>query len=113
MEMLGLCTRFSPTSPAARSGPLCRSAASGHSEERARALLAPPPFLAARTAPPRPGSHFGPAFCRETLDWRLRGARPVWAAPPGSLGKGRDRLVPASLATRPGAEARGRGRAPA
>lgn len=52
MEMLGRRTRFSPTSPAARSGPLCRSAASGHSEERARALVAPPPFLAARTAPP-------------------------------------------------------------
>lgn len=113
MEMLGLRIFFSPSSPAPRSGPLCRSAASGHSEERARALLAPPPLSGGANRPPPLRSPVGPAFCRETLGWRLRGARPVWAAPPGSFGKGRDRLVPASLATRPEAEARGLGRAPA
>lgn len=49
MEMFGprsLSPR--PRFPALRSGPLCRSAASGHSLS-ARALLAPPPFLAVRT----------------------------------------------------------------
>lgn len=39
---------FFPSFPAGISGPLCRSAASGYSV-RARALLAPPPFLTART----------------------------------------------------------------
>lgn len=53
------------------------------------------------------------AFCRETLGGRLGGARPVWAPPPGSLGKGRDLPIPASGATRPGAVARGPSRAPA
>lgn len=51
MEMPGPCSLFSFSFRASRSGPLCRSAASGHSE-RARALLAPPPFLAVRTPPP-------------------------------------------------------------
>lgn len=56
MEMLGLRIFFSPSSPAPRSGPLCRSAASGHSEERARALLAPPPLSGgANRPPPHPG----------------------------------------------------------
>lgn len=72
MEMLGLRTRFAPTFPAARSGPLCRSAASGHWEERARALLAPPPFLAARTASPSPVS-FRPCFL--SRDPRLEAPR--------------------------------------
>lgn len=56
MEMLGLRTLFSPSSPAPRSGPLCRSAASGHSEERARALLAPPPLSGGANRPPPPVS---------------------------------------------------------
>lgn len=55
MEMLGLRTLFSPSSPAPRSGPLCRSAASGHSEERARALLAPPPLSGGANRPPPSG----------------------------------------------------------
>lgn len=76
MEVLGLRSRSFPWVPAPCSGPLCRSAASGHSV-RARALLAPPPFLGVRTPLP---SRFGPAFCRETLRWRLRAASSVGLA---------------------------------
>lgn len=96
MEMLGLRTLFSPSSPAPRSGPLCRSAASGHSEERARALLAPPPLSGGANRPPL-RSPVGPAFCRETLGWRLRGARPVWAAPRGPSGRGGTASFPPRL----------------
>lgn len=51
MEMLGPRSLLSSASPAPRSGPLCRSAASGHSV-RARALLAPPPFSGGANPPP-------------------------------------------------------------
>lgn len=69
MEMLSPRSLFSPWSPGPRLGPLCRSAASGHSV-RARALLAPPPFLAART--PLPAS-FRPGFL--SRDPRLEAPR--------------------------------------
>lgn len=68
METLGSWRPFPPLPGPAR-GPLCRSAASGHSV-RARALPAPPPHFEARSPLP---PLFGP-FCRETLFW-LKTAR--------------------------------------
>lgn len=76
-----------------------------------RTRSAGPSPLARGANPPAPAPCRA-AFCRETLGGRRGGARPVCAPPPGSLGKGRDLPVPASGATRPGAVARGSGRAP-
>lgn len=73
MEMLGLRIFFSPSSPAPRSGPLCRSAASGHSEERARALLAPPPLSGGANRPPPPPVSCRPCFL--SRDPRLEAPR--------------------------------------
>lgn len=98
-----------PQLPAPRSGPLCRSAASGHSR-RARALRAPPP---SRRGYPFPASCRFSFLSRDPSRKTWRRASGVSLVPLWSFAKGRDRSIPASVATRLGAEARYLGRAPA
>lgn len=108
MEMLDP-EGFFPLVPGRELGPALSQCCIRALGARTRSAGPSPLSRGANPLPPR----VSPVFCRDTLRWRLRCARPVWASPPGSLGKGRDRLVPALVATRPGAEARDRGRAPA
>lgn len=89
--------------PACRAS-LCRSAASGHSA-RARAPLAPPPFSARFPPPSAASSWLGLFFfffnffvARPSAEARRLGGG--LALLPGSLGKGRGRPLPASVAAR-------------
>lgn len=102
MDTFGL-RRLSPRIPSPAVGPALSQCCIRALGERTRS--AGPSPLSRGANPPAP---CWTAFCRETLG----GARPVWAPPPGSLGKGRDLPIPASAATRPGAVARGPSREP-
>lgn len=97
VEMLSLDS-MDPLPPAPRCGPLCRSAASGHLV-RARALMAPPPFLAPRI--PLPGLVLARLFVARPSGNSATRVR-CGPRPSGSLGNGRDCSVPARVATRTG-----------
>lgn len=103
MDTFGI-RRRSPRIPSPAVGPALSQCCIRALGERTRSA-GPSPLSRGANPPARCWT----AFCRETLG----GARPVWAPPPGSLGKGRDLPIPASAATRPGAVARGPSRAPA
>lgn len=108
MEILGPEAIF-PLVPSRELGPALSQCCIRALGARTRSAGPSPLSRGANPLPPRVSL----AFCRDTLRRGLRCARPVWASPLGSLEKGRDRLVPALVATRPGAGARGQGRAPA